>query len=209
MTEETAVSTRKRARFKPSGGPKTAIQANTEALLFLYDRTMAILEEGIKKGATNAPLGLISFMAYIDFLHGGAYAAPINEIPFFMKDPSKSKWYAGDLQNTDVAQGLGGFLGSILGGLNAGPLVQEVFADANVPHVFPKLMSDTQYAMFKAIFAWLTTTDLLKSASTGVATFVEATGRAIETAGKGVKAAMPSGEQLKELLPLLSLVAGA
>jgi hypothetical protein len=207
VTEEP--ETRKRGRIRTLARPSTPKQplaiAN-ESVLALYNSTMGMLEEGIKKGATNAPLGLVSFLAYVDLLHGGAYAAPINQLPFFLADKTKSKYYAGDLQNLDVAQGLGGFLASLLGGLNAAPLVREVFENANVPHVFPKLLSDETYAILKAIFAWFTTVDAFKTVSTGVSTFVEATGRAVESAGRGVQAATPSAQQLKELLPLLSLL---
>jgi hypothetical protein len=204
VTEKSETKRRPRTLARLEG-KKSLAQAN-ESLLNLYNTTMGMLEEGIKKGATNAPLGLISFLTYIDLLHGGAYATPINQRPFYMEDKRKSPYWAGNLQNLDVANGLGGFLASILGGLNAGPIVREVFEDSNVPHVFPKLLSDETYAVLKAIFCWFTTVDAFKTVSTGVSTFVEAVGRTTESIGKGVQSATPSEGQLKELLPLLSLL---
>jgi hypothetical protein len=207
MTEET-----KKPKKKPTIKADKALAQANQAILALYDRTMSMLEEGIRKGATNAPLGLVSFLAYCDVLHGGAYAVPINLRPYHMPDSAKasSPFYAGDITNTDVPQGFGGYLGSILGGLNAGPLCQEVMINANVPHVFPKLLSDETFALVKAIFAWFTTVDAFKTVSTGVSTLVEASGKALKSVGEGVGAAMPSGEQIKELTPLLKLlVAGA
>jgi hypothetical protein len=203
--EKKEKKTPKTSITKSSKG-KTNFQSTNEALVALYDKTISLLEEGIKKGATNSPLGLISFMAYIDLLHGGAYTVPITQRPFFINNKDSSPYWAPDLINQDAPQGLGGWLASILGGINAGPLVQEVFEDSSCPHVFPKLLSDEMYAVLKAVFAWFTSTDLLKEAGTGVQTFVEAGKTVVETTTKASESAVGT---TKELMPLLGLLAGA
>ena len=206
---EISSSTRpkRKTRVAFTGKPTSTFQTTNESLVRIYDLTVEMLREGIAKGSTNAPLGLISFMAYADLLHGGAYAAPINELPFFMKDPTRSKWYAGELENVDVPQGLGGWLGSVLGGLNAGPFVQEIVKDSNVPHVFPKLLSDESYAMLKAVFAWFTSTDLLKSAGTGVKTFVEAGKTIAETGTQLLETTGKTAAQAAKNVPITLLEA--
>lgn len=186
--------------------PKTKFEIANEALLELYRQTMSLLEEGIKKGNANAPLGIVAFMAYVDLLHGGAYTAPITQRPFFMADKTKSQYYSEGLVNQDTPQGFGGRLASVLGGLNSGPLVQEVFENANVPHVFPKLLSDEMYANLKAIFAYFTTSDLMKKASADVKTIVEAGATAIEST---TKAAESAAKTATDLMPLLSMLGGA
>ena len=193
--------------------PLTKFEMANNAILKMYDATVAVLQEGIRQGTTNTPLGIISFMAYIDLLHGGAYAVPINQLPFFLEDKTKSPYYTGPLKNADMPQGAAGWLGSIFGGLNAGPLFQETMENANAPHIFPKLLSDQMYGYLKGIFAWFTSTELLKEAGTGVTTFVaagakalEAVGKLEESTGKAIQSATPSAEQINALMPLLALM---
>jgi hypothetical protein len=197
-----------------SRATKTRFQIAQESLLHLYDTTIGVLNQGIKTGATDQVEGLISFLVYCDILHGGAYTVPINLRPFSINNKSVSPyWAGGDLINKDAQQGLLGWLGSIFGAFNAGPLVQEIFENANVPHVFPKLISDETFALVKTTFAWFTSTDLLKSAGTGVTTFVEAANSIVSTQAEAAKtlseAAKNVGldaEQAKSLVALLGLI---
>ena len=75
------------------------LKLSVDALTGIYQTTVNVMVEGIKAGKTNTPLGLIHTLGYYDLLHGGAYAAPINARPFYLKSPAKSRYYGGDLQN--------------------------------------------------------------------------------------------------------------
>jgi hypothetical protein len=194
--------------------PQTALAQSNEALLHMYDSTLTMLQEGIRKGATNYPLGIMAFMSYVDFLHGGAYTRPTSELPYFMKDPTKSPYYNANLVNFGISEGLLGWLISIFGTFNPTELVKEVMMNANVPHVFPKLISDEHYALLKATFAYWATLDAFQKTSTGVSTFVEGMASSFKTATEGVKnleqaasdAAKVTAENVDKLLPLLSLL---
>lgn len=166
--------------------PKAPIRAETgfefgarilgmsvDAFVKLYQSTIEILKTGIITGKTNAPLGLIHTLEYADFLHGGAYASPVNKIPFFMVNPSLSPYYAGELRNLPNPNSIGGYLALFFAGTNAEQNAIEVLMDGNVPHVLPKLLSDQAYAQIKILYSQAATTDLFKTASTGVKTLVE------------------------------------
>lgn len=143
-----------------------------EGIRAIYHDTIHVLEQGIITGKTNAPMGLMSLLVYFALLHGGSYAAPINKIPYYMKDPTKSPYYGGDLDHLP-GPGVAGFFATALAGVNASDLAIETITNANVPHVFPKLLDDQTFAITKILYAQAATTDLFKSASTGVKTLVE------------------------------------
>jgi hypothetical protein len=193
----TKLTTRARTKFE---------QAN-DAIIRLFEATLAVIQDGIKAGKACGPIGLMSLLMYADFLHGGSYAAPINERPFFMQDPSTSPYYAGDLKNTDASQGFIGWLLSILGVTNAGPLNQEIFIDANVPHVFPKLLSDDAYAAFLVFFAHLSSQEVMQKAGTNLTTLVEAIGKAENIAQKTGEDATRDLQALMKLLPAVAAAA--
>jgi hypothetical protein len=186
---------RKRKR-SVTAKPATKLQMNNEAILRLYEDTLSVIEKGINAGKACGPVGLLSLLMYADFLHGGAYAAPINKRPFYMKEPIGSPYFAGDLQNTDASSGFVGWLLNVLGVTNAGPLNQQILIDANVPHVFPKLLSDEAYAAFTVFFAHLSSQEVMQKAGTNLTTLVEAAGKA-EQVGRS------TGRDLQALFKLL------
>ena len=70
--------------------------------------------------------------------HGGAYAVPINQRPYFMSTPAESPYYAFDitnLPNNSWVSRIQAFFGAPSGEQWA----SEVFMDANVPHVVSQL----------------------------------------------------------------------
>lgn len=180
-------------------------QTANEGILHLFDTAVSILNQGIAKGSVDMPLGILSLMLYADLLHGGAYTVPINQLPYHMLDPTTSPYYAGQIKNTGASEGLLGWLINVLGVTNAGPAVTELFDDGNVPHVLPKLISDQTFACFQILVASIGTTDIFKSAGTGVVTYVEAAHRAAEIP-KELTGAIPNQEQLSALMPLLKLL---
>lgn len=145
----------------------------------LYEANLHLLESGMSVGKTNAPVGLQAFFEYSDMMHGGAYASPVGKIPFFMADPTKSKWYAGELRNLPQ-EGLASYLAKFFSGTDSESAATEIIMDGNVPHVFPKFLSDQAYAAVRVSFGQAVTTDLFKTASTGVSTLVEGPSKAYE-----------------------------
>ncbi|MGH7743902.1 MAG: hypothetical protein ACREQ5_03665 [Candidatus Dormibacteria bacterium] len=149
------------------------LEMSVDALVDIYKANLNVTIEGIKAGKTNAPLGLMSELAYFDLLHGGAYAAPVNARPWYLKNPSSSKYFAGDVSAGLYAPGVLGWITGELAGTTAVFQANEILTDANVPHVFPKLLSDEAYAVLKILYNQAATTELFTKASTGVATLVE------------------------------------
>jgi hypothetical protein len=208
MTEDTKTTKkplRKRSTSTLKG--KTAFQIANESLLRLYEITINVLKQAIQEGSVDMPLGLFALMVYTDILHGGAYACPVNQLPYYLSDPTKSPYYAGALNNTQANEGFLGWLIAVLGLTNPGNAVHEILVDANCPHIFPKLLSDEAYAAIKILFSQVATTDVFKSVGTGVKTYVEAAHEAAKIPGEF----MPSGEQLQalaKLIPTLVTAAG-
>jgi hypothetical protein len=154
--------------------PKVQRSEKLTMISALYDRLLDITAMAIRGGEANLPMGLMGMAILEDIGHGGAYSASINKRPYFMTDPSSSKWYAGPgIKNIDQGGGLGGYFASLFSGQNAADLFKQVMMDANVPHVLPKLISDEQYAQFWIIYSQLATTELFQKAGTGLATLVE------------------------------------
>ena len=202
MSEGPTRKARRITRELRPSRPLTKFEGANTAIIRLYEDTLAVIEQGISAGKACGAVGLLSLLIYADFLHGGAYAAPINERPYHMKDPTKSPYYAGDIQMIDATHGFLGWLIAIFGVLNPGPLVQEIFLDANVPHVFPKLLSDDGYAAFLFVWAHLAGQDVMQKAGTNLTTMVEAGKKVVETA----KQAIPSRDELKNMTALFKLM---
>jgi hypothetical protein len=198
MSKKTSVKLSKKDRAR-------IFQIANEYLLRIYEKTIGVLETAIRSGSTDMPLGLLSFLVYVDMLHGGAYACPIEQRPFFMPKGAASPYDAGAIQNADASTGLLGFLASVLGVTNAGPLVQQVMKDANCPHKFPKLISDEAYAAFLVILSTAATTDAFKSVGTGVKTFVEAAKIGAESVKTLAEAGKEAATIPKELLDALGV----
>lgn len=182
----------KRARI-----PKEVVtrpKYSTQEIYAIYDKALDILNVGVKSGVSNAPQGMTAMMLMADLLHGGAYAVPINQRPYYLTDRSQSPYYAGDIVNSRGSEtaGLGNFLQKLWGGDNiAGSLVEEVLVDANVPHVLPKISSDESFATYLVTYAQLSTTDLFKQGTGGMKTLVEA-------ATTGTKAFRGEGKEEEE-----------
>ena len=150
------------------------LKVSVDALVKLYELTIKVLQKGIEVGNTNGAMGLLSLHAYFDLLHGGAYAAPINLLPHFAPDPTQSPYYAGALNPNNLPQqGWFSWLAKEAAGTSAQDMMLEVLLDANVPHVFPKLLSDQAYAQIKLGYAQLLSADIFIKGTTGVTTLVQ------------------------------------
>jgi hypothetical protein len=148
------------------------LKVSVDALVKLYELTIKVLQKGIEVGNTNGAMGLLSLHAYFDLLHGGAYAAPINLLPHYAPDKTQSPYYAGNLQNLIPTTWLS-WLAASASGESATDMMNEIFEDANVPHVFPKLLSDQAYAQIKLGYAQLLSADIFTKGATGVTTLVQ------------------------------------
>lgn len=129
----------------------------------LYEVTVNVLLEAIKAGKSNIPLGLMGFMVYCDFLHGGAYKGDASKLPYWMKDADKPAW----VKN-----------------LNMPPLAKpeqvELLEDSNIPHIFPKLLSDQMFWLVKEWGSLFLSADLFGNLSTGLKTLVESPARLMQ-----------------------------
>ncbi|MGD0645905.1 MAG: hypothetical protein ABSA75_13445 [Candidatus Bathyarchaeia archaeon] len=165
-----------------------AVQNANLALITLFSEILETVRKGIDVGNVNMPQGLISTIILADILHGGAYAVPSNELPFYLSDPSLSKYWAGSVKTNEGADtGLAGDIANVFGVQNADYTYREINQDSNVPHVFPKLLSDQAYATIRATFQWLTTQAAFTAGVTNVATLVKTGGEFIKNTGAGIK----------------------
>ena len=184
----------------------SVLQMSVDALLSLYGTTIAVLQEGITVGKTDGPIGMMSFMAYCDLLHGGAYAAPINQLPYYAPNGVKTPYSAGDLQNLPQQSWLD-WIANKTAGESANDMMLEVYHDANVPHVFPKLLSDPVYAQLKLGYAQIMTADIFLKGTTGVSTLVEGIGKGVSNVGLGLRRSgegnAATSEEIRQLLALL------
>lgn len=168
---------------EPSGG--STFKVTAEVLERLYRDTLQVLSLGVKAGSANNIMGVISIDKLADMLHGGAYAVPINELPFFLPDPTKSPYYAGELRNLP-SEGLASYLAQFFAGTNAEQNAIEILMDANAPHVFPKILSDQAYARHVILYSQAATSTLFTTVGTGLKTYVESATKALEAVeGKG------------------------
>lgn len=182
------------------------VKLTTDVLLKLYTSTLNVLQEGIRVGKTDGPIGLMSFMAYCDLLHGGAYTKGIQFLPHYAPDPTISPYYVKGIKNLAEDTWLS-WLSENTVGECAKDMMNEVWDDANVPHVFPKFLSDQMYAQLKLAYAQVMTADIFLKGSTGITTLVEGLGTGIEHAGAGI--ADVTEAQTKSLQALLKAAPAA
>jgi hypothetical protein len=184
------------------------LKISVDALVDIYKDTIGILHEGISVAKASPPIGLMALIGYFDLLHGGAYAAPINALPHYAPVMDKSPYYAGDIRNKPIETWLS-WLAQNTAGTNATDMMVEVLEDANVPHVFPKLLSDPMYAQLKLAFAQAMSMDFFKTGTTSLSTLVEGAGKGVGSAGRGLGALKGeeepqfTGTQARALLALL------
>ena len=154
----------------------------------MYDRSTRLLLQLTESGVSHPGLGFVGAWGLFDLMHGGAYAVPANQLPYFAKNPSTSKYWAGDLNNVTeggIFDAIAGFFG---GHPDASDLWTEIMMDANVPHVLPKLISDEAYALMAQTYVKFVTGELFGLVGTGLQTWV---GAANSVLGRG--AAAPKG----------------
>src|SRR5271157_983364 len=187
-------------RKAPLLKPESAFAISSAGILHVYDQIIDTLQLGIKAGNVDVPEGVLSLIMFADLLHGGAYAVGIDQRPHHMADPTSSQYYVNGLIQSDASQGFLGWLASVLGITNVGPYVQEIFEDANVPHVFPKMLSDDAYATILTLAAHSANTEIFKTLGTGITTYVEAAKQTVQTVGEAAEVGT------KALTPLLKLI---
>lgn len=187
----------KRAQLRGDG----VVDANGFIRAF-YSDAMERVKEMIGAGKANIYTGFQGSLLLADMLHGGAYAAPVNLRPYFMKDPTQSPYYAGDLENLNQGGGLAGLFAKIGAGQDAADLWKQLLMNANVPHVMPKLISDEAFGQFMILHAQAGTNFIVQGAATGLKTLVEGT---TELFGEepGTRAVKGVGRLSKEALAFL------
>lgn len=141
------------------------IAANSKTLTEAYAATLKFLTNLIKEGKTYPVLGVLGMMLVTDLLHGGAYAVNDSEIPFFNG-------------NTGLYKAHFSFTG-----YPDGQSTDEINGDQNVPHIFPKLLSDGQYSAMATQFSHLNTLYDVSILGGAVNTFVEGATKAVKEVG--------------------------
>jgi hypothetical protein len=176
------------------------LNISIDKLVQLYIANLDVIKAEINAGKSNAVVGYMGTLKYADILHGGAYAAPVNLRPFWMTDPTKSPYNPPGV-NLPVP-GWADFASSAASGTSATFWMKEVIWDGNVPHVFPKLLSDECYMMIKQSFAQGVTADLFGKVTTSLSTLVEA-GAEVVTAAKSGKGGGFSSSDRQSLRSIL------
>ena len=154
----------------------------------MYDRSTRLLLQLTESGVSHPGLGFVGAWGLFDLMHGGAYAVPANQLPYFANDPSTSPYYAGEMQNVKEGGIFDIFSKLFGGGPDAADLWTEIMMDANVPHVLPKLISDEAYGLMAQTYVKFTAGELFGLVGTGLSTWV---GAANSVLGRG--AAAPKG----------------
>lgn len=198
----------------------TPIKLSTAALVHMFDSTTHLLEETLKAGKLNPAQGLIGMAMIADLLHGGAYKAAPQDRPAM--GGKNAHYYNGPIsieqpdmypvRGINFLDPIGSFFGILSDNTTndyAKSIISEIYLNANVPHMFPKLLSDEAYAKIMVLIAYLSHSAIVQEAGIGVKTFVEGSAIPVKTAAEAIKDVMPSGEQMKQLLPMLSLLEGA
>ena len=168
----------------------------TDKIVEVYNTTIAVLEKAIDSGSADAPLGMAALMMYADLLHGGAYTAPIGQRPYYLSDSSTSPYMV-----APADQNLGGI--SILGITTIPTDLEEILTDSNVPHVFPKLLSDESYGRVMVMMNQYLTVGLVKGVGTGLTTWVSA----VKTAASIPSSIIPNPADLARSKQELDLAA--
>lgn len=192
------------------------LDQTTKALLHMFDKAMDLLTATVNAGKINPSQGLLGMIMVADLMHGGAYVGPAADRPSL--GGVASKYYQPisitqtelfPISGLNILDPIGTFLtwlGEASTTKYGQAITAEVYLNANVPHKFPKLLSDEAYAKILVTCAYLTHTDVVTKTATGIKTLVEASAIPIEALSKAAERVTPSGEQLKELKPLLSLL---
>ncbi len=156
----------------------------TDFISALYSRTLDVLETAIGSGTANVPLSLSGFDAYLDILNGGAkmpspkfggYAAVPSEMAQVASgNEANSPYYIGVTNAQLLANLGGGLLGQPPEG--SGDFVRQ-YADANVPTIFPRLLSNEfmgRWLIFRSqVFTVDLFTNVVTGAGTGLKTLVQ------------------------------------
>lgn len=195
------------------------LRLNVDALVTVYKETISVTNNMMKGGKANTMLGYFGTLIYMDLLHGGAYACPINERPYYKGKVQTGNFYPGgtpydppDIHNLP-SEGIADWIASLFSGSGSKPaaLYDEILVNANCPHIFPKLLSDEAYGVGRLSLAYAAGTDLFKQAATGISTLVEAESNLIRATGEAigeVGGALPKvSGALSSLIPLLSMAA--
>ena len=189
---------------------KTLASVNAD-IVTLFNSTLHMLEQTIISAKINPAQGILGMMMVADLLHGGAYTEPNNDRPFLVGN--KSKYYAGINMPANEAFPIAGFnwldpIGSIMSIINAadenavGALTTaEVYLNANVPHKFPKLLSDEAYAKILVSGSYIIHNIITAEAYQNLHTFVEASAVPVKTAAEALA---ETAQSVKSLAPLLS-----
>lgn len=112
------------------------LEGMSEKAVEIYEDTLSVLEEGIRAGKNNPMLGYMSILVYADLLHGGAYSVPLTQQPYYTEDRPFSI-------TIPPASGIGPPETRQIGfPAQATEAQMEIIANADVPHVFPKLITD-------------------------------------------------------------------
>jgi hypothetical protein len=216
MSEKEPKKTRKKAITKSTREKERLIQSVNRNLVEVYSRTLTMLEETMKNAKISPGQGLLGMMMVADLLHGGAYAAPTSQRPFFVGKSSVYYVDIGKVANTTIEQfpisGINFF--DIIGSLiaifqgaqqsNVGAAITaEVYMNANVPHKFPKLLSDEAYAKILVSGFYLIHEDIAGKGYQNLKTFIEASNIPAATLSEFVSKETQQGvNALKALMSL-------
>jgi|SRR5208337_1112197 len=194
--EEKAVKKRSTRSTRASAAKtKSLLERSSAQLVQLFNTTIGMLKETIKTGKLNPAQNILGMMIIADLMHGGAYAAPMYQRPF--SAGSKSPYFLSQITvpSADIYPIEGAatwdwsplnmilnILAPVTTTTSAQQLIAEVYANADVPHVLPKILSDEAYANIRVLMCYLAHTTLVKEKGLGITTFVEAETKEI-TAG--------------------------
>ena len=131
---------------------------NTEdALVTIYQSTIQVLYEGIRAGKTCPMMGMLSLEMFAGLLHGGAYKGSIKNMPYYAMSQQ-------DFETQNKVKLPDG----------AEPEQLEALMNSEVPHVFPKLLADQDYFLFKEyVKKFFTVENVGQLATSNLKTLVE------------------------------------
>lgn len=143
----------------------------SSTLVDLFDITAKVLMEGIKQTKSSPAVGLQSVGLFADLLHGGAYRRDVSLLPYYSKKVQDQIERIG-FGATEIQLPDGRYVTLPKG---AKPEQQEIIINSDVPHVFPKLLSDQQYYLQKEWASLFQTSALVtQTVTTPLTTLVEA-----------------------------------
>jgi hypothetical protein len=183
-------------REKPTAGIKTLPSVNAN-IVTLFNSTLHMLEQTIMSAKMNPAQGILGMMMVADLLHGGAYTVRMGNRPALVG--SKSTYY--DKENLPPAEQfpISGWnwldpIGSIFQifqgadeSIIGAQMASEVYLNGNVPHKFPKLISDEVYAKILVSGFYLIHQSVCTIGMQNFKTYVEASAIPFKTAGEVLK----------------------